>query len=120
MKRFFIAALLIGGSACNGCDCVSTDYPVSSAIGSAESHHHFSQAETSMVRIDLPPNRDRDEPASRFVVGYNDGTDSMVSAGGGCWSFGSDGRRSLDGWATSDTFGGPWVRHDQLPVSAAL
>jgi hypothetical protein len=52
-----------------------------------------------MVRVDLPPNRPQDQPASRFVVGYNDDTDAVANAGASCWQY--PGPASLDGWAIS-------------------
>ena len=107
------AAAILGGA----CTCAPTDYRVSSPDVDA-THRHFPQSETSMVRIDLPPDRPEREPASRFVVGYNDGTDAMADAGSSCWRYPSP--ASLDGWATSTTFGGPWVRQPQLPVSPSL
>jgi len=71
-----------------------------------------------MVRVDLPPDRPPEQPASRFVVGYNDMTDAIVDAGADCWRFSQP--ASLDGWANSDTYGGPWARQPQLPVSPSL
>ena len=114
-----LSGILAGLAACDGCTCAPSDYPVSSpASDGTASHRSFAQSETSMVRVDLPPNRPQDQPASRFVVGYNDDTDAVANAGASCWQYPRP--ASLDGWATSDTYGGPWVRKSQLPVSAAL
>jgi hypothetical protein len=71
-----------------------------------------------MVRVDLAPDSGPNQPVSCFVVGYNDDTDAVADAGANCWRYPAP--ASLDGWATSDTFGGPWVRHPQLPVTAGL
>jgi hypothetical protein len=117
--RTLLSGVLAGLAACDGCTCAPVDYPVSSPPSEATaSHRSFAQSETSMVRVDLPPNRPQGQPASRFVVGYNDDTDAVANAGANCWQY--PGPASLDGWATSDSFGGPWVRQPQLPVSPAL
>src|SRR3954470_10376165 len=102
---------------CHGCQ--SLDSPVSSPPGDPGGlHHSFAQSETSMVRIDQPADRPEGEPASRFLVGYNNDTAAVVP-GPDCFSFSPEGP-SLDGWASSDDFGSTWIRHDQLPVSPAL
>jgi hypothetical protein len=112
-----VFALALHG--CNGCR--SVDYPVSSPPGDPGGlHHSFAQSETSMVRIDQPADRPEGEPASRYLVGYNDDTAAVINAPApDCFSFSPEGP-SLDGWASSDDFGGTWIRHDQLPVSPAL
>jgi hypothetical protein len=112
-----VSSALAGFAACNGCTCAPSDYSVSSSPADPSGdHRHFAQSETSMVRVDLPSGGDG--PTSRFVVGYNDDTDAVADAGANCWQYPAP--ASIDGWATSDTFGGPWVRQPQLPVSPAL
>jgi hypothetical protein len=117
-----LGVVLVGGvlaaAIAGACTCAPVNYPVSSPPAAAASHRRFHQSETSMVRIDLPPNRPSGQPASRLVVGYNDATDAVVDAGANCWRY--PGPASLDGWATSDTFGGPWARQPQLPISDSL
>jgi len=71
-----------------------------------------------MVRIDQPANRPPREPAARYIVGYNDTTSVIQASTASCWRFME--RASLDGWATSEEFGGNWVRHSQLGVTADI
>jgi hypothetical protein len=112
-------ALVLALNGCNGCK--SVDYPVSSPPGDpGGAHRTFAQSETSMVRVDQTGDRPEGEPASRFLVGYNDTTSSIADTHSStCWTFTQE-RASTDGWASSDDFGGHWARHDQLPVSATL
>jgi len=72
-----------------------------------------------MVRIDFPADRPRGEPLSRLVVGYNDTTDAMIPASSGCYRF-ADAGASIDGWAYSDDFGGPWKRQPKLTLTPSL
>jgi hypothetical protein len=111
----FILAL----NGCNGCRAV--DYPVSSSPNDPSgAHRSFAQSEASMVRLDQTGDRPEGEPASRFLVGYNDTTSSIADTNPmTCWTFTPE-RASTDGWAVSNDFGGNWARHDQLPVSPAL
>ena len=104
---------------CNGCK--SVDFPVSSPPNdSGGAHRSFAQSETSMVRIDQTGDRPEGEPASRFLVGYNDTTSSIADTNPAtCWAFTPE-RASTDGWAVSNDFGGNWARHEQLPVSSVL
>jgi len=104
--------------ACDNCECASVDYAVSSPPNDASgTHRRWPQSETSMVRVDLPPGRNPRDPVSRFVVGYNDSTQSTI-ADGSCWRFNE--RASQDGWAFSDGFGADWQRQTQLPVTDGL
>src|SRR6185312_7280289 len=113
LLRCWPLAVILALNGCNGCK--SVDYPVSSPPNDpGGAHRTFAQSETSMVRVDQTGDRPEGEPASRFLVGYNDETSSTT-----CWTFTQE-RASTDGWASSDDFGGNWARHDQLPVSAAL
>ncbi len=107
-------ALLAG---CHGCRAV--DYPVSSPTTDPTGlHRSASQSETSMVRIDQPE-RPRGEPAARYLAAYNDATNAMLAAGADCWAFNAA-SPSLDGWSSSEEFGGNWLRQGQLSVSPAL
>lgn len=110
---------LVGFHGCHGCG--SIDYPVSSPPGdSAGAHRSFAQSETTMVRIDQLGDRPEGEPAARYLSAYNDDTSAIMDATDGtCFRF-APARPTLDGWASSDAFGGDWVRHEQLPVSSAL
>jgi hypothetical protein len=118
VRRWLQGVALAWLAACDGCECVSVNYPVSAPPGEpAATHRLWPQSETSMIRVDLPPGRGPGEPASRLVVGYNDSTESTV-ADGSCWKFGE--RASQDGWAFSNAFGSEWQRQNQLPVAASL
>src|SRR6476661_1172029 len=72
---------------CNGCKAV--DFPVSSPPNdSGGAHRSFAQSETSMVRLDQTADRPEGEPASRFLVGYNDTTSSIADTNATtCWAF---------------------------------
>ncbi len=113
-----LGVTLVALQGCHGCRAV--DYPVSSPPSDGSGAHRLhSQSETSMVRIDMPADRERGEPLARFLVGYNDTSAAVLDAGASCWSFNPE-RPTLDGWARSDEFGSEWQRQEQLPVSSAL
>ena len=115
MVSLVVLAAWISG--CHGCRAV--DYPVSSPpTDPGGLHRSASQSETSMVRIDQPA-RPRGEPAARYLTAYNDTTNAVLDAGAQCWRF-SSASPSLDGWSSSEEFGGNWMRQGQLQVSPAL
>ena len=104
--------------ACNGCG--SVNYTVSSPTTEpTASHRLFTQSETSMVRVDQPAGRSPREPAARYIVGYNDTTDVITGTGdSSCWRFIEV--ASLDGWASSEAFGGDWTRHPQMGITQSI
>jgi hypothetical protein len=71
------------------------------------------QAETSLLRID---HTEKGATVSRFIVAYNDDTDSAIPDGNS-WQFA--GLNSTSGWATSPD-GQVWTRKKQVIATPAL
>lgn len=94
--------------------CTVHNVPVSSPLNQpAATHRHLPQAETSMLRVDHTENG---KTVSRFMVAYNDDTDSAIPDGSS-WQFA--GLNSTSGWATSPD-GRNWTRQQQVIATPAL
>jgi hypothetical protein len=93
-----------------GCDgCSAVDRKVSVRQGDDDSASAY-QSETSTVRIDTELVNGADYP--RYVVGYNDSTNTEQLDPLSCWKF--IGPMSTTAWAVKDNSAADWVAKPQL------